>query len=631
MKDKIRFTIWGKIIAFLLFFMGLFCIPAGGIGTYYMINEGYYIANAQSLKNKYLDSYLYEVGRQILYQYHEYGKEEADRVAEGVSIKYYVIDTNEWWNSQQNVTDAEWENTYRYTSGKNEYYFHNIQNQAIKIIVPKQKEYPDYVALVCYMANHADVLKVLFPMMLIGGLVLVVCGTMYLLCGAGWSAKEKEQTEGAFGFIPIEVLVLFLVAYIIWLFRQIHFSLQEYMGLIYCAAFGIGIAVPLLATLVSVAARVKAGTLWKKSVIGRIGRVLGACLGVICNIFMKLPMIWKTAVIALVIILLELVVLIFVYHNFSHEYYLQRTFQKVFVLWMLEKVFLMIGGFFCVQRLKELQLAGKELAAGNSDYKVDTGLMFGALKEYAENLNSISKGVAKAVEEKMKSEHFKTELITNVSHDIKTPLTSIINYSDLIRKEKTENTNIIEYSEVLYRQSCRLKKLIDDLMEASKASTGNIEVTSENIDVGVLLVQAAGEYEQRFLESELEVVSRQPEEPVIISADSKLLWRVFDNLLTNICKYSHNGTRVYLVLEKNGKDAMISFKNISKYPLEISAEELMERFVRGDRARHTEGNGLGLNIAKSLTELQNGILDIVVDGDLFKVLLTFPLIEEMKE
>lgn len=183
----------------------------------------------------------------------------------------------------------------------------------------------------------------------------------------------------------------------------------------------------------------------------------------------------------------------------------------------------------------------------------------------------------------------------------------------MICKEETDNPNIKEYADVLFRQSCRMKKLIEDLMEASKAFTGNIEVNLEPCEVGVLLTQASVEFEQRIFEKNMDLISRQPEKPVLILADSKLLWRVFDNLMTNIRKYSQRGTRVYLAVEEKDNNAIISFKNISEYPLDISAEELMERFVRGDRSHHTEGNGLGLNIAKSLTKLQKGTLELNID------------------
>ncbi|MGN1144959.1 MAG: sensor histidine kinase, partial [Acetatifactor sp.] len=175
------------------------------------------------------------------------------------------------------------------------------------------------------------------------------------------------------------------------------------------------------------------------------------------------------------------------------------------------------------------------------------------------------------------------------------------------------------------RQSKRLKKLLDDLMEVSKATTGNLEVQLERCEVGVLLTQAAGEYEKRFEEKALELITDQPEKPVYIQADGRRLWRVFDNLLNNICKYAQENSRVYLSLEQREGQAYVIFRNMSKYALNIPAQELEERFVRGDKSRHMEGNGLGLSIAKSLVELQNGKMEIVTDGDLFKVILTFPV------
>ena len=254
--------------------------------------------------------------------------------------------------------------------------------------------------------------------------------------------------------------------------------------------------------------------------------------------------------------------------------------------------------------------------------------MYGDFKDFADSLNNINEGLSVAINEKMKSERFKTELITHVSHDIKTPLTSIINYVDLIKKEEPENENIREYIDVLDRQSSRLKKLIEDLMEASKASTGNLAVKLSVCEAGVLLSQTVGEFDERLKAAGLTPVVNIPETPIKIMADGRHLWRVFDNLMNNICKYSQVGTRVYLdVSERDGK-AQITFRNISKYELNITGEELTERFVRGDKSRNTEGSGLGLSIAKSLTELQNGSLKIEIDGDLFKVTLTFDTVKE---
>ena len=227
------------------------------------------------------------------------------------------------------------------------------------------------------------------------------------------------------------------------------------------------------------------------------------------------------------------------------------------------------------------------------------------------------------MDESVKSERFKTELITNVSHDIKTPLTSIINYVDLLRKEELANENAEEYLEVLARQSNRLKKLIEDLMEASKASTGNLAVNLERLEAGVSMTQTVGEFEDKMQANQLELLVEKPEQPVYIMADARHLWRVIDNLMNNICKYAQPGTRVYIDLKERDGRAVITLRNTSKYPLNISAEELMERFVRGDSSRNTEGSGLGLSIARSLMELMGGTFAIFVDGDLFKVVLEF--------
>jgi len=226
-------------------------------------------------------------------------------------------------------------------------------------------------------------------------------------------------------------------------------------------------------------------------------------------------------------------------------------------------------------------------------------------------------------EEKMKSERLKTELITNVSHDIKTPLTSIINYTDLLKKENIETEPVKGYIEVLDRQSERLKKLINDLLEASKAASGVTETKIMEFDAEVLLNQAIGEYQDKLESANLSTVVTMPEGPVMIKADGRHLWRVFDNILGNTVKYAEPGTRVYMDLIKNGSDVKIIFKNISAGQLNITGEELMERFVRGDSSRNTEGSGLGLSIARSLMELMNGTLKINIDGDLFKAELGF--------
>ena len=267
----------------------------------------------------------------------------------------------------------------------------------------------------------------------------------------------------------------------------------------------------------------------------------------------------------------------------------------------------------------------KAMCEGDLNHKIDTQYLYGSFKEFGEELNDLAGAAKEAARQQMKSERMKTELITNVSHDIKTPLTSIINFVDLLKKPHSEEEGE-EYLAVLDRQSQRLKKLIDDLMDMSKASSGNMTVELSEMDAAEAVNQALGEFGDKLDRARLTPVFRHPEKSIIISADGKLLWRVLSNLLNNAVKYALPDTRLYVDLLELDGNAVISFKNISREQLNVDAEELMERFVRGDTSRNTEGSGLGLNIAKSLVELQGGSMQLTVDGDLFKVTLMFPMV-----
>ena len=265
----------------------------------------------------------------------------------------------------------------------------------------------------------------------------------------------------------------------------------------------------------------------------------------------------------------------------------------------------------------------EKITEGGLSNKIDTEGLHGEDKKLAEAINNIGSGLLHAVADSTKNERMKADLITNVFHDIKTPLTSIINYVDLLEKEELHNETAQEYLEVLERQSSRLKKLIEDLIEASKASTGNLPVHLERVEAGIFMTQTVGEFEEKTKEAGLDLVIEKPETPVYIMADSRHFWRVIDNLMNNICKYAQSGTRVYINLEVKEAQVSITFRNTSKYPLNISSDELMERFVRGDASRNTEGSGLGLSIANSLMDLKGGTIRLYVDGDLFKVVLGF--------
>ena len=277
-----------------------------------------------------------------------------------------------------------------------------------------------------------------------------------------------------------------------------------------------------------------------------------------------------------------------------------------------------------VDKFKQIHDATEKIYKGDTDIKLDESLYTGVLKELAIYINDIAGGFSNAIKESLKSERLKTELITNVSHDIKTPLTSIINYVNLLKQENIQNEKAKEYIEVLDNKSQRLKKLIEDLVEASKASSGNIKINKEVLNVKELLNQVTGEFEDKFNSRGLNIISKLPEKTVYIKADSRYLCRVLENIYSNVAKYAEENTRVYIdcILEEENTVA-IYVKNISKDELNISADELMQRFVRGDKSRNTEGSGLGLSIAKSLTELQDGTFNIYLDGDLFKVAIKF--------
>ena len=463
-----------------------------------------------------------------------------------------------------------------------------------------------------------------------GAAVLAIAAFVFLMCASGRKNGLPTAQPGWGTKIPFDLLTG-MTALVGFLMMQVMVEATYYGPDIemvpICIIFGIALMVICLGWCMSFATRIKLGRWWKNTVIyfalkialivlRKIWHGVCACFRGVVSLCGAIPLVWKTALGLAAIALIEVLVIAGAYCEFD----------VLMTFWFVKHLVLVPLVLYVALMLRKLQKGGKALASGDLGYQVDTKRMFWDFKRHGENLNSIGVGMTAAVEQRLKSERMKTELITNVSHDIKTPLTSIINYADLIEKEKCDNPTITEYAGVLHRQSDRLKRLIDDLVEASKASTGNLEVLLAPCEVGVMLTQTAGEYEQKLQEKDLVLVTNQPEQPIKIMADGRRLWRVFDNLMNNVCKYAQRSTRVYLTLEEKNGQAIISFKNISREPLNLSADELLERFVQGDNSRKSEGNGLGLSIAKSLTELQNGTMELTTDGDLFKVVLRFPTI-----
>lgn len=448
----------------------------------------------------------------------------------------------------------------------------------------------------------------------------------FLLATAGCRAPDCRYEPGLIEKIPFDV---YIAACVIVIFCAVFVFVESFYGAenAFMRALGAlavaGGGVVFTALSMSFALRLRLKTVVSSMLVYRVcawcwryvKRVVKWAVGIIKD----LPLIPKAAIIVAALVCFDVVIMA------SNSAFLMLVTRALAALVL----------FYVLISMKKLITATTEIANGDMDCRVDTTKLYGPLKEQGEALNSIGDGMTKAVNDRLKSEHFKTELITNVSHDIKTPLTSIINYVDLMQKEQVDNDKIKEYLEVLSRQSARLKKLIDDLMEASKASTGNLPVNPERCELGVLLTQTAGEYKEKLEAAGLELVIDKPDEDIAIMADRQHLWRVFDNLMNNICKYSLPGTRVYLDLTrssniKNGKingKAIVTFRNISKQRLSVGAEELVERGIRGDSSRNTEGSGLGLSIANSLTLLQGGEMELTVDGDLFKVILRFDIAE----
>ena len=477
------------------------------------------------------------------------------------------------------------------------------------------------------------------PLIIIGALGLIACAA-FLMCGAGRRNGRDDVVPLVMDKIPLDVYaaiccalgVLIIVAYV-YALVPITYGMFVYsepaviFAVSSCVIWYIAYVVA-LAPFLSLATRVKlgGGIWWRNTVIYRALKLCWRAVkwcwslvkrfcGWVWYMTKKIPIVPRTAIIMAAIL----------FFNFLLMVWNMNVYGDAFVWFLLFILSLVIfvAACFGAWQMKSLKAAGERMAKGNIDEKIDTKYMYWEFKNHAENLNSIGDGMAAAVEQRMKSERLKTELITNVSHDIKTPLTSIVNYVDLLQKPHTPEQES-EYLEVLERQSKRLKKLTEDLVEASKASTGNMNVNIVSTSSREMIEQSLAEYGARMEQGMLTVITNIPDPAPRAMADGRLLWRVLDNLFNNVVKYAMPNTRVYIDAAADGGEVIISVKNISRDPLNISADELMERFVRGDSSRHTEGSGLGLNIVQSLITLMHGKFSLSVDGDLFKAEIRLP-------
>ena len=480
-----------------------------------------------------------------------------------------------------------------------------IQVAITATLLEKSGQAPSYSYLVCsWLLAHTGLTIFL----------TVLCGllTLFCFCFSMASAGHWQNHEGIhltwLDKIPADVWIIALLSafFIGW-----NTFYSEWGQVLFCAAL---IPVTLLFLCVF-AAQCKAGTVIRGSLTARVLRLLWRILRSVTlwlwRIVTGIPLVWKTALVTAALAFLEFIL------------YVSPSRDPLF---LVVKVLEILAVLAIALNLRTLEKNGKQLSEGDLSTPVDTKRLFGAFRRYGQAMNRLQSGMESAVQEQMRAERMKTELITNVSHDIKTPLTSIVNYVDLLKKEDISSPAAREYITVLDRQSKRLKKLTEDLVEASKASSGALPVDLQPTDVSVLFSQITGEYQDRLADCHLTLVTQPPVGQPVVLADSKLLSRVMDNLVSNICKYAMPETRVYVSGVTADGQMTMSFKNVSRAELNISPDELMERFVRGDTSRHTEGSGLGLSIARSLVQLMGGTFRLSIDADLFRADVTLPLV-----
>ncbi len=463
-------------------------------------------------------------------------------------------------------------------------------------------------------------------------LVFLLCAA-YLFVSAGRGKKADPVCPRGLNRLPLDLYLagagLICWAAVMLSGNSLFYDLFSWQGnrqasllwleLLFIAGLFFLVALTGLAFLFALTAQWKAPDRfwWKNTLIFRVFSWLLRHLRQGCRkllqLMAQLPLMWQWLVTGLGMFL----VLVFGFFLSAEA----NTFFFLILAVLADFAVILYGAwaFGCLMR------GAAEMAQGELERKIETHRLFCAFRTVANNLNALAEVTREMAKKQLQSERMKTELITNVSHDIKTPLTSIINYTDLLRTA-TDPQEREEYTQILERQSLRLKRLIEDLTELSRASTGNIQPELTAMDATEALKQALGEFSDKITMAQLQLCTKIPEKPVIIQADGRLFWRVAANLTGNVVKYAQPGTRFYVELTQTQNKVIISFKNISREPLNISTQELKERFVRGDASRNTEGSGLGLSIAASLMEVQKGQLRLQTDADLFTAAMEFPLV-----
>ena len=533
------------------------------------------------------------------------------------SQTYWYFENGEIKTNINKIDENNIQYNYSYYIGTNQ--ITNYQNYEIYtgFEISKMTEFmsqePEYAILLkLYTTCGIIINQSVFIIPIVSMLLIIMI--IYLIWSIGHEEGKKGITLGSIDNIPYEFIFI-IISLIITILMGLSLSITEatsnipidIIQSIYIITY-FGVFACIIALVSTTIRRIKAKEFWHSFLIYKIWKKITKQVNKIYNNLTDKTNSTKK--------------LTFFYFGFLIISLILLCFAGTFIGILLLIIFLIWTYLKLLEynkQLNKIQIALRDIYEGKNDVHLSEEELQGVLKRMAKYINDIAGGFSNAIEQSLKSERLKTELITNVSHDIKTPLTSIINYVDLLKKEEFENKQIEQYIAILDSKSQRLKKLIEDLVEASKVSSGNVKLNIETINLKELINQTTGEFEDRFEKKKLKIETIMPEEDVILQADNRYMYRIIENLFSNITKYALENSRVYIELKKQKNKIELSMKNISSEKLNISADELMERFVRGDKSRHTEGSGLGISIAKSLTELQGGKFGIDIDGDLFKV------------
>ena len=546
-------------------------------------------------------------------------------------FSYYTINDSTYMTSDENIY-IQPENavdTYSYEDNPNiNYYTTNIEDFIIYTSYNENFMDASKQMLVCksieMLRPYENSFYILMPICT----ALTVLILLYLIVSIGHKKGTKGIATSDFDKIPLEIIGFIGICIIglvfILLAQEVDTTEFELiislLFTVYFTIFIVGIII--FDTIIK---RIKSRTFWKTTLVGKTVIILLKPIHKFEKFMEEVRGTSKyfsnaiTKFIVFVCIEVFLAFIVFILFN-SSDPFIFLLLEFILVAFFIQRMVKAIANYDKIE--KKL----KEMYEGDNQTQLDKNQFLPVFNQSITYLNDISNGLENAIQDRMKSERLKTELITNVSHDIKTPLTSIINYVDLIKQENIQNEKVKEYIEILDNKSQRLKKLIEDLVEASKVSTGNVKLNLEKINIVELINQAVGEFEDKFESKGLDIVINSNENEIFIFADSRYMYRIIDNLFSNISKYALQNSRVYIDIQKIEDKVYIKMKNISKDKLNIPAEELMQRFVRGDKSRTTEGSGLGISIAQNLTEIQNGKFNLIIDGDLFKTELEFNII-----